>query len=432
MDLNIDSLRSLLINITTKPNIVLNTRQLLQLYNCICHELSFQIPINDSDALKIETYLISNFEKIMDFINEIDIEKSQMPTLNEKNTILKAITQNEVVYETVNDLIKDNLRGFLVYFLKTSVEQTTRVSTNTNTIQFLQGKLFFLMGHTNEAEPMLVQSYETLKSKLGLNDALTMQSMECLSDLYISIIKYPQAEKILKELLKSTQSKYGQESKEVIAILYKLGIMQINLKEYDRAEPYYNDILKIYKKNKVDKDMNIYSNTINNLATIYYNQGRLEDSLPLFIETLKNLRATKGKGDKHEDTLNCLSQLANIYATLSQYTEAEPYFEEVFFSYKSLYGSEDIKTLESMHRMALTYKNLNDMENAEKLLVVCVERRTKQLGANHVDTLDSVDLLCTVYEKLGEKVKTGQFYVLLINGRKETLGSTHPDTIKVY
>lgn len=422
-----DNLRGLLIDVIAK-NQRLNTKQLFDIYNCVAKEFSFQVPLTDPESASVEEALISRYDEVFNAICGIDISKSEMPK-NGKEAYLKAIQQAGVTIETVNETIQDNLRGFVVYFLKTNIQHSTRPNSNINALKLVQGKFFFSMGQVNEAEPMLVDCYETLKSKLGPNNPLTMEAMDVLANLYISIIKYPQAEKVLKELLKAFQSK-NPESNEMTDILHKLGTMQVNLKEYDRAEPYFNEIVKIFKKTSGKVGEMQYPVAVNGLATIYYTQGRLEDSIPMFTESLKFMRSSKDLGSNHPDTLDCINQLAHVYISLNQFTAAEPLLEEVFFGFKALYGGEDIKTLDAMHDMALNYKNLGDMENAEKLVSFCAAKRTSKLGLSHPDTLASVDLLCTAYEQLGERHKTGPLYLQLINARKETLGPTHVDTIK--
>lgn len=422
-----DNLRGLLVNFIAK-NQILNTKQLFDIYNCVAKEFSFQVPLTDLESESVEDALINRYDQVFSSISGIDITKSDMPK-NGRDAYLKAIQQAGVTTETVNETIQDNMRGFVVYFLRTNIQHSTRPNSNVNALKLIQGKFFYSMGQVNEAEPMLLDCYETLKSKLGPSNPLTMEAMDILSTLYMSIIKYPQAEKILKELLKIMQSK-ASESAEVIDVLHKLGTMQVNLKEYDRAEPYFNEVVKICKKTNGSIGEMQYSVAVNCLATIYYTQGRLEDSIPMFMESLKFMRSNKDLGSSHPDTLDCMNQLAHVYVSLNQFTAAEPLLEEVFFGFKTLYGGDDIKTLDAMHDMALNYKNLGDMENAEKLVSVCATRRMSKLGLNHPDTLLSVDLLCTAYEQLGERHKTGPLYLQLINARKETLGPTHPDTIK--
>ena len=50
---------------------------------------------------------------------------------------------------------------------------------------------------------------------------------------------------------------------------------------------------------------------MNNLADLYWNQGRYDEAEPLYLETLETRKRVLG--DDHPDTLNSMNNLANLY-----------------------------------------------------------------------------------------------------------------------
>ena len=66
--------------------------------------------------------------------------------------------------------------------------------------------------------------------------------------------------------------------------------------------------------------------SLNNLAALYYSQGRYEEAEPLYLEAL-DLRKQL-LGDNHPDVAQSLNNLAYLYQSQGRYTEAEPLYLE--------------------------------------------------------------------------------------------------------
>ncbi len=72
--------------------------------------------------------------------------------------------------------------------------------------------------------------------------------------------------------------------------------------------------------------------SLNNLAGLYYNQGKYEQAEPLYQRALA-IREQQ-LGPKHPDTAHSLNNLGLLYETQGKYAEAEPLLQRALAIYE--------------------------------------------------------------------------------------------------
>ena len=80
------------------------------------------------------------------------------------------------------------------------------------------------------------------------------------------------------------------------------------------------------------------ASSLNNLAYLYYSQGRYEEAEPLFIQSLDMRK--KLLGEEHPDVATSLNNLAGLYYSQGRYEEAEPLYVQSLDMRKKLLGEE--------------------------------------------------------------------------------------------
>ncbi|KAL2195759.1 hypothetical protein P885DRAFT_70379 [Corynascus similis CBS 632.67] len=127
-----------------------------------------------------------------------------------------------------------------------------------------------------------------------------------------------------------------------------------------------------------------------NLASTYWNQGRLKEAEDLEVQVVEARKRVLG--EEHPDTLN---SIANLALTYLQVVEAR----------KRVLGEEHPNTLNSIANLASTYKTQGRQEEAENLesqgrlndavdlMETCFHYRQQVLGKNHPDTASALSLL---------------------------------------
>ncbi|NEO96258.1 MAG: tetratricopeptide repeat protein [Moorea sp. SIO3G5] len=66
--------------------------------------------------------------------------------------------------------------------------------------------------------------------------------------------------------------------------------------------------------------------SLNNLALLYYNQGRYSDAEPLYLQALDLMKQLLGQN--HPLVATSLNNLAGLYDNQGRYSEAEPLYRQ--------------------------------------------------------------------------------------------------------
>ena len=121
-----------------------------------------------------------------------------------------------------------------------------------------------------------------------------------------------------------------------------------NLKTFNLIEPHLKKMIA-WCENKEDIE---FALSLNNLARLYYFQGRYNDAEPLFLQSLDIYK--RQLGNDHPDVAQSLNNLAQLYFSQENYLEAENLAQQALVIYQQKLGSEHPDT----QNAALTVKAL--------------------------------------------------------------------------
>ncbi|KAJ7115307.1 P-loop containing nucleoside triphosphate hydrolase protein, partial [Mycena epipterygia] len=144
------------------------------------------------------------------------------------------------------------------------------------------------------------------------------------------------------------------------------------------------------------------------LADLYRHLGKLKEAEEL--EVLRTVMFNKQRillGDEHPETVRTMANLAVTYQRLGRWREAEEFHVLVLEKINIFWGANHPETLRSMANLAVTYRILGKLKEAEELGSMVLEKRRNLWGDNHPDTLDSMGNLATIFSSLG-KLKESQ------------------------
>ena len=91
--------------------------------------------------------------------------------------------------------------------------------------------------------------------------------------------------------------------------------------------------------------------SMNNLAIVYYYQGKYAQAEALDSQTLEIRRRVLGP--EHPDTLNSMNILATVYDDEGKYAQAEALFSQTLEIQRRVLGPEHPDTLTSMNNLAV-------------------------------------------------------------------------------
>jgi tetratricopeptide (TPR) repeat protein len=128
-----------------------------------------------------------------------------------------------------------------------------------------------------------------------------------------------------------------------------------------------------------------------NLAWAYLNVGRRQESLALFEETHRLMRAKLGPD--HPLTLNCLRDMSLAYTNLDRRAEAVLMREEALRLTKARLGPSHPSTLVATFWLAMAYLQADRVNDAIQLCAENLKLDRAVLGADHPETLRTLHLL---------------------------------------
>ena len=245
------------------------------------------------------------------------------------------------------------------------------------------------LGRYNEAEKLLLSTFEARRHLLGEGHVNTLGSMHDLALLYLIQGQWGRAEHWLRRALQAPRPILGLEPLPPRVIMYFPESPPYHAKDQSiKGMPLLVQLLVPWVESTAivsgaeDPDTLTITNV---LAMLYHEQGRDDEAKPLLIQVLETRRRVFGV--ENPDTLSSLSDLASVYYGKQQYAEAEPLYTQSLAGRRRLLGTEPTDTLRCMANLADIYTKLGRYAEAAKLLAEMLTLNKTQLGLDHPDTL---------------------------------------------
>ncbi|MFO1434132.1 MAG: tetratricopeptide repeat protein [Candidatus Competibacteraceae bacterium] len=207
-----------------------------------------------------------------------------------------------------------------------------------------------------------------------------------------------------------------------------LAMLYYNQGRYGEAEPLLNKALQLRREVLGPRHPNTLE-SLNNLALLYRSQGRYGEAEPLHKEALQLSREVLGP--HHPNTLTSLNSLALLYHDQGRYGEAEPLYKEALQLRREVLGPHHPNTLTSLNNLAMLYQSQGRSGEAEPLLKEALQLSREVLGPHHPDTLTSLNNLAVLYQSQSRYGEAEPLHKEALQLSREVLGPHHPKTLGV-
>ncbi|MFN9177262.1 MAG: tetratricopeptide repeat protein [Dolichospermum sp.] len=212
---------------------------------------------------------------------------------------------------------------------------------------------------------------------------------------------------------------------EVLATsLNNLADLYYNQGKYSEAEPLYLDALEM-RKRLFTGDYPDVASSLNNLAGLYYKQGRHSEAEPLLLDALE-MRKQLFTGD-HPDVATSLNNLASLYYSQGKYSEAEPLYLNGLEMTKRLFTGDHPDVASSLNNLASFYYSQGKYSEAEPLFLDALEMRKRLFTGDHPDVATSLNNLALLYNNQGKYSEAELLYLEALEMRKRLFTGDHPD-----
>ena len=137
--------------------------------------------------------------------------------------------------------------------------------------------------------------------------------------------------------LQSVKRRSGRSTPMWLTSLNNLALLYYAQGKYAEAEPLYQRSLAIWEKALGPEHPDV-ATSLNNLAALYRAQGKYAEAEPLYQRALAIREKTLGP--EHPDVATSLNNLAELYYTQGKYAEAEPLYQRSLAIWEKALGPE--------------------------------------------------------------------------------------------
>ena len=285
-----------------------------------------------------------------------------------------------------------------------------------------------LVQQTAEDRTTLSSEAEELNHQLLDVPPLPNQQLPCRQALWLCGGKVMEAIPRAERALKIQQRLHeGQDHPDVAISLNSLAVLYKDQGRLREAEPLFQESLTM-RQRLFPEDHPDVATSLNNLAVLYKDQGRLREAEPLFQESLAMYRRLFSKD--HRDVAASLNNLASLY-TLSKdqggLREAELLFQEALAIRRRLFEGDHRDVATSLKNLAVLYRAQGRLGEAEPLFQESLAMTQRLFEKNYPHVATSLNSLVQSNQargKLGEAEPLSQKSLAM---RRHPFLGDHPD-----
>ena len=164
-----------------------------------------------------------------------------------------------------------------------------------------------------------------------------------------------------------------------------------------------------------------------NLAGAYQAAGRLDEAIPLYEQVFSG--RSRVLGPDHRSTLTACDHLADTYWEAGRFDEAIPLKKQILADAMRIMGPDSPGASTARLNLAATYRDAGRLNEAIPLYKENLEEFTRLAGPDHPETLASRHRLAGVYRDAGRLDEAISLFEQNLEDVARTLGLDHPETL---
>ncbi len=244
--------------------------------------------------------------------------------LKATDAVFKDLNQKTFTLYQKGDLKEASVAGnkALDYARSTFGSDSPKTATALNNL----GELHRLQGKFSDAEGCYLKAISIREKVLGKNNVQVALSKNNLASVYFAQKKFAQAEELYKQSVDILTFALKEGDPNIIVMKRNLAEVYKVDKKYSKAEAIYKEFITEHDKKKDKKDDVDYAKSLNDLAAIYYLQGKYNECIPLFSNTLAILEKTPGI--QAGDLVVVLDNIAQSYNKLGDKIKSQAFSDK--------------------------------------------------------------------------------------------------------
>lgn len=277
-------------------------------------------------------------------------------------------------------------------------------------------------GRLDDAQPLIVESYEVSLRKHGDLDGLLGTTALNLASLRFAQGNFVEAERLRRDTVLYANALGDEQA--VSAARSSLTLSLIENGKLDEAEQLARELVTAARQNGEDNHL---CSILNNLATVLDARAKWQEAEQIAREVVGIRRRILG--DDHTSTLFSLNNLASALLVQGRLDEAERIFRENLATCRRLLGRDHPNTTRTIARLGTLLRDRGNLKEAESLIREAIEIRQETHGNDHPSTLGAKRLLARVFDDLRRFDESEPIHREFLAAVRVARGKNHSVTI---
>ena len=280
------------------------------------------------------------------------------------------------------------------------------------------GNKNYEQGFYLECIPFFQRALSIREESLKEGSPEIAESVTGLAKANYRLRKYKEAEPLFKRAL-ALWEKHPDREVELGEVLTDMGLLYADIDGAETAAELLRRAFSI-RQRALGVDHPAVASIMNNLATIYHNQGLFDDAERNYTSAIRIWEESKDP-----NVTSARSNLATLYFEQGNYLKAQPLLESVLRETQKQ-AAVDLGSLSSsFNNLALLYSRQGFYEGAEPYFKRALSLREEVLGEEHPDVASTLDNLGTLYFATGRYELAEPLFERALKIRKKVYGDTH-------
>ncbi|MCS6823782.1 MAG: tetratricopeptide repeat protein [Cytophagaceae bacterium] len=292
----------------------------------------------------------------------------------------------------------------------------------------LLGRCFLKQGYNTDAEAMFKEEINYFrKNPKDISKSTYSTSLLYLGYMYYNLKKYDEAEKYFEEVIQ-IRTKYGDlPPAKHISLTNKLAVVAMSKKDFNRADSLFNKELQLKKQYYGDKHKE-YAVTLRSLGNLYKKTGKYPQSETMYRQALEVYKKTSGENS--QDYINTYSSLCDLYKMQGRYAELDPMYKKLSDLVKNVHGSKSVSYAKMLKKQVELARALSKYTEAEPLALLMVKIIEDTIGQNNLDYCSALIDLAGLYKDMGKFNDAEMYHLLAISIYETIVSENHESYVK--
>lgn len=218
----------------------------------------------------------------------------------------------------------------------------------------------------------------------GDQDDRTLMAMANLGDIYRSLRRFDDADRMHSTVLAQQRAKAVRDPSQLVMALFNLGSLR-------RAQGRFDEALDLLQEasdeavRKLPESAVARSHARSGLAGLLRERGRLDEAIRIYESLNLTTELTTGLGVP--DRLRSLGGLALAYSSARRFEDSERVYREILAVQSDVLGESHHDTIQTETNLSLLLIRMGRHEEAKERLEVLYDRAAVALGPDHQQTL---------------------------------------------